>query len=154
MDGIADLISPAGFIPALAAATKERVLELLAERAAAIAGLDSGAVIDAVTARERLGTTGVGNGIAIPHARLSGLDRSIGILARLTPPVDFAACDDWPVDLVFLLLSPAAAEPGHLMMLARISRLLRDQSMCAALRRCRDAEEMARSALGSGRRIA
>jgi PTS system nitrogen regulatory IIA component len=84
--------------------------------------------------RERLGTTGVGNGIAIPHGKLSNLDRLYGLFARLERPVDFNAIDEKPVDLIFLLLAPETAGADHLKALARVSRLLRDASICEKLR--------------------
>jgi PTS system nitrogen regulatory IIA component len=90
--------------------------------------------------RERLGTTGVGNGIAIPHGKLAGLKQLFGMFARLEQPVDFDAIDEQPVDLIFLLLAPEAAGADHLKALARVSRLLRDRSVCEKLRGANQAD--------------
>ena len=84
--------------------------------------------------RERLGTTGVGNGIAIPHGKLANLDKLYGLFARLEKPIDFQSIDEQPVDLIFLLLAPESAGADHLKALARVSRLLRDQTVCEKLR--------------------
>ena len=92
------------------------------------------AIFDVILQRERLGSTGVGNGIAIPHGKLNNLPSIIGIFARLETPVDFEALDDQPVDLVFLLLAPEGAGADHLKALSRIARVLRDQDMVAKIR--------------------
>ena len=97
-------------------------------------GLHERAIFDTLLERERLGTTGVGLGIAIPHGKMADLDRLYGVFARLKNPVDFDAVDDQPVDLIFLLLAPESAGADHLKALARVSRLLRDQSVCEKLR--------------------
>ena len=91
-------------------------------------------IFDVLLERERLGTTGVGNGIAIPHGKLPGLSRLYGLFARLEHPVDFDSIDEQPVDLIFLLLAPEAAGADHLKALARVSRLLRDRTICEKLR--------------------
>jgi PTS system nitrogen regulatory IIA component len=90
--------------------------------------------------RERLGTTGVGNGIAIPHGKLPSLDRLYGLFARLERPIDFQSIDDQPVDLIFLLLAPESAGADHLKALARVSRLLRDKAVCEKLRGTEESE--------------
>src|SRR6187402_747909 len=131
---IEDLITPARVMPRLKATSKKHVLQELAKRAAELTGLHERAVFDVLLERERLGTTGVGNGIAIPHGKLSNLEHVYGVFARLERPVDFDAIDDQPVDLMFLLLAPEAAGADHLKALARVSRLLRDGSMCDKLR--------------------
>ena len=95
--------------------------------------MHAGEVTDGLVERERLGTTAVGGGIAIPHARLPGLERIVGAMARLTPAVPLDAPDELPVDLVFVLLSPADAGADHLKALARVSRALRDRSLVAKL---------------------
>jgi PTS system nitrogen regulatory IIA component len=131
---IADLITPESVLPALKAGTKKQVLHELARKAATITAQPERTICDVLTERERLGSTGVGLGIAIPHGKLEGLDRIVGVFARLDKPVDFDAIDDQPVDLVFLLLAPAGAGAEHLRALARVSRLLRDRAACAKLR--------------------
>jgi PTS system nitrogen regulatory IIA component len=131
---IADLLTPEGVVVPLRATSKKQVLTDLARRIAQIAGLRERVVFDVLLERERLGTTGVGRGIAIPHGKLPELTRIHGLFARLEPPVDFEAVDEQPVDLVFLLLAPEAAGADHLKALARVSRLLRDPRICDKLR--------------------
>ena len=99
-------------------------------------GLHERTIFGTLLERERLGTTGVGHGIAIPHGKLSGLDRVFGLFARLDTPVDFDAIDDMPVDLVFCLLAPEEAGADHLKALAKVSRSLRDRTFCEKLRGC------------------
>mgnify|MGYP001553542183 CR=1 FL=1 len=131
---IADLLSPEGVVPRLKATSKKQALQELAARCAKLAGLHERTVFDTLLERERLGTTGVGHGIAIPHGKLPGLPRLYGLFARLDQPVDFDAIDEVPVDLIFVLLAPESAGADHLKALARISRLLRDRSVCEKLR--------------------
>ena len=131
---ITDLITPDSVLPSLKAGTKKQVLHELARKAAALTGQNERTIGEVLTERERLGSTGVGLGIGIPHGKLPGLERIIGVFARLEKPVDFDAIDDQPVDLVFLLLAPAGAGAEHLRALALVSRLLRDRSTCAKLR--------------------
>jgi PTS system nitrogen regulatory IIA component len=131
---ISDLLIRDGVIPDLSAKSKKQVLQELADRAAAVTGLDAHAIFDVLLERERLGTTGVGGGIAIPHGKLSALDRLHGLFARLGDPVDFDAVDDQPVDLIFVLLAPDGAGGDHLKALARVSRLLRNKFICGKLR--------------------
>lgn len=131
---IIDLITPESVIAGLKASSKKQALQDLAEKASGITGQHERAIFDVLMERERLGTTGVGNGIAIPHGKLASLDRLHGVFARLEEPVDFQAIDDQPVDLVFLLLAPESAGADHLKALARVSRLLRDKDTCDKLR--------------------
>lgn len=131
---ISDLITPESVIPKLPATSKKQALQELAKRAADIAGLHERTIFDALIERERLGTTGVGNGIAIPHGKLPGLDRLYGLFARLERPIEFDSIDEQPVDLIFLLLAPECAGADHLKALARVSRLLRDRRTCEKLR--------------------
>lgn len=131
---IVDLITPQCVIARLRAANKKQVLQELAKRAAETTGLRERAIFDVLLERERLGTTGVGDGIAIPHGKLPELNRLHGLFARLDTPVDFDAVDDQPVDLIFLLLAPETAGADHLKALARVSRLLRDRATCEKLR--------------------
>ena len=131
---ISDLLAPEGVSADLKATSKKQALQELAKRAQEVTGLAERRIFDALLERERLGTTGVGMGIAIPHAKLHELDRLYGLFARLAQPSDFDAIDDAPVDLLFLLLAPESAGADHLKALARVSRLLRDKAMCAKLR--------------------
>ena len=107
-----------------------------------ITGLHERAIFDVLMEREKLGTTGVGNGIAIPHGKLANLDRLYGLFARLENPIDFQSIDEQPVDLIFLLLAPETAGADHLKALARVSRLLRDQVACEKLRGTDDGEAL------------
>ena len=136
---LSDFLTPDGVVGKLRAADKGRLLTDLAGRAAAVAGLNQADVLRALTAREELGSTGIGGGVAIPHARIAGIDRFFGLFARLERPVDFDAVDEQPVDLVFLLLAPAGADDRHLQALACVSRHLRDGDVVARLRRNEEA---------------
>lgn len=129
-----DLLTPHAILPAMKAASKKQALQELARKAADLTGQHERAIFDVLLERERLGTTGVGHGIAIPHGKLSGLTRVHGVFARLDKPIDFDAIDDQPVDLLFLLLAPEQSGADHLKALARVSRLLRDGAICAKLR--------------------
>ena len=131
---LSDLIEPAGVVANLRVTSKKQALQELAKRAAELTGQPERLVFDVLIERERLGTTGVGHGIGIPHGKLSNLDRLYGLFARLETPVDFDAIDDQPVDLICVLLAPEAAGADHLKALARVSRLLRDRSICDKLR--------------------
>ena len=131
---IADLITPRSVVAQLRATNKKQALQELAKRAAAMTGIPERTIYDVLIERERLGSTGIGRGIGIPHGRLPGLDTLCGIFARLDRPVPFDAIDDQPVDLIFLLLAPEGAGADHLKALARVSRLLRDRTVCEKLR--------------------
>lgn len=120
--------------PALNATSKKHLMQELAQRAADAYGLEPRTAFEALLDRERLGPTGMGRGVAIPHARLEKLDRIVGVFARLQKPVDFDAVDGEPVDLVFALFAPEDAGADHLRALARVSRCLRDQTVCAKVR--------------------
>jgi PTS system nitrogen regulatory IIA component len=136
---LSDLIEVSAVMPALKANSKKQLLQLLAEKAAAVTGLPEREVFDTILQRERLGSTGVGNGIAIPHGKLPGIPTIKGIFARLETPVDFESLDDQPVDLVFLLLAPEGAGADHLKALSRIARVLRDPDIVAKIRGTKDA---------------
>ena len=136
---LSDLIDTPAILPTLKANSKKQLLQLLAEPAAAITGIPEREVFDTILQRERLGSTGVGNGIAIPHGKLPGVKRITGVFARLESPVDFEALDDQPVDLIFLLLAPEGAGADHLKALSRIARVLRDGDTVAKVRGTRDA---------------
>jgi PTS system nitrogen regulatory IIA component len=145
MIDIADILSPEGVIVDLKACnSKRQVLKELAERAASLIEADSQQLLEALMERERLGTTGVGHGIAIPHARLDKLDRVVGLFARLDQPIDFEALDDQPSDLIFMLLAPNSADADSLKALARVSRVLRDRGLQQRLRQTHDAESVYR----------
>ncbi len=134
MHDLHDLVTPEAVASGVTAGSKKKLFALLADVAARAYGLDAAAVAAALAARERLGTTGFGGGIAIPHGRIEGLESVRGVMMRLDRPIDFGAVDDSPVDLVFMLLSPVQAGAEHLKALARVSRRLRDRSFTAKLR--------------------
>jgi PTS system nitrogen regulatory IIA component len=136
---LGDFISPDSVLPSLKAKTKKQLLQELASRAARLTGLPERGIFDVLLQRERLGSTGLGQGIAIPHGKIAGLKGIVGIFARLAEPIDFDAVDNEPVDIVFLLLAPEGAGADHLKALARISRLLREGSAVEKLRVSRDA---------------
>jgi PTS system nitrogen regulatory IIA component len=124
----------------ISAPTKRRALAVVAEIAARNLGLESGAVLEALAEREQAGSTGVGHGVAAPHARLEGLDRMRGVFMRLEQPVEFESVDDQPVDLIFALFAPKDAGSEHLRALARVSRLLRQADLREQLRQARTAD--------------
>jgi PTS system nitrogen regulatory IIA component len=136
---LTDLVAANAIIPALKVNSKKQAIQELAERAAQLTGQSERAIFDVLMQREKLGSTGVGNGIAIPHGKLAGVKRITGVFARLDTPVDFEALDDQPVDLVFLLLAPEGAGADHLKALSRIARVLRDAETVAKIRGTRDA---------------
>jgi PTS system nitrogen regulatory IIA component len=127
---LADLIEPNRVVFAARASNKQQLLQDLASRAATLLNLDAQMIFDALQAREELGSTGLGNGFALPHARIEGLDRLFGMFTRLNRPIHFDSVDGNPVDLIFLLLIPATAGSEHL---AAISRHLRDLQFAAKL---------------------
>jgi PTS system nitrogen regulatory IIA component len=136
---LSDLIDAKAIMPSLRANSKKQLLQHLAEKAAEMTGLPEREVFDTILQRERLGSTGVGNGIAIPHGKLAGVRKIVGLFARLEQPVEFEALDDQPVDLVFLLLAPEGAGADHLKALSRIARVLRDSDTVAKIRATPDA---------------
>lgn len=135
---LSDLLTPQGVIAHVKVSGKKQLLQDLSARASAICGVPERTIFDTLLERERLGTTGVGQGIAIPHGRLPGIDRIHGLFARLADPIEFDSIDDQPVDLVFLLLAPEGAGADHLKALARVSRLLRNPTTCEKLRKAGD----------------
>jgi nitrogen PTS system EIIA component len=139
---IADILSPQGVFLRLKAANKKKLLTELAACAGTVASLDEGKVFEALWEREKLSSTGVGHGVAIPHARLAKLERIIGLFVRLDDAIDFEAIDDAPVDLVFALLTPADAGADHLKALARVSRLMRSPAVCEKLRAANDRAQL------------
>lgn len=136
---LSDLVSTDGVVAMLKAGSKKQVLQELSQVAADLTGVAYREIFETLLQRERLGSTGVGQGIAIPHGKIAGLDRLHGVFARLETPIEFDSMDDQPVDLVFLLLAPELAGADHLKALARVSRLLRDPSVVAKLRASKEA---------------
>jgi PTS system nitrogen regulatory IIA component len=133
------ILTQEAVIPALRVNGKKQALQELSERAAAVAKLPAREIFDAILQRERLGPTGVGDGIAIPHGKLQRCERICGVFARLERPIDFEALDGLPVDLIFLLIAPETAGADHLKALAAIARVLRQPSVAQQLRGARDA---------------
>jgi PTS system nitrogen regulatory IIA component len=139
---LSDLLSVQGIVPSLKVASKKQAIQELSERAAALTGLPEREIFDTLLQRERLGSTGVGHGVAIPHGKLVRLDRLFGLFARLDQPIDFEALDEEPVDLVFVLLAPEGAGADHLKALARIARVLRDPATATKLRATTEANAL------------
>ncbi len=137
---VRDILQPEAVIAGLKVTSKKQALQELARHAATVTGVNERKIFETLLERERLGTTGVGNGIAIPHGKLSELTRLYGVFARIDRPIDFDSIDEQPVDLVFLLLAPEAAGADHLKALARVSRLLRDAATCEKLRGAKTAD--------------
>lgn len=129
-----DFLAPAAVVADLRASTKKQLLQQLCHRAAALTGIDERRLLDTVLERERLGSTGFGGGVAIPHGKVEGLSQVFGLFARLSAPIDYDALDRQPVDLVFLLLAPQGAGADHLKALAAVSRTFRDRAITAKLR--------------------
>ncbi len=139
---LTDVLTPEAVLPALKAASKKQALQDLAEQAAKLSGLPEREIFDALLQRERLGSTGIGNGIAIPHGKMGKLDRLFGVFARLEKPIDFESLDGEPVDLIFLLLAPEGAGADHLKALSRVARSLRDPAIAQKLRKTKDADAL------------
>ena len=139
---ISDLLAPEAVLASLKAQTKKQLLQELAARAHARTNLPEKQIFETLNERERLGTTGVGAGIAIPHGRMAGATSITGVFARLESAIDYEAVDGQPVDLVFMLLAPENAGADHLKALARVSRLLRDRATCEKLRGANNADAL------------
>ncbi len=137
---LADIIESRAVLPHAKAANKKQLLTELAQAMATITGLDNKVILDTLLRREKLGSTGLGQGIAIPHGRIKGIDRVHGLFARLPTPIPFDSVDGENVDLVFVLLAPEHAGADHLTALARISRLLREPQTVKKLRGTDSAE--------------
>ncbi len=137
---LTDFISPEAVIANLKATNKKQLLLELSERAAKLSGLSAREIFDALLHRERLGSTGIGEGIAIPHGKLTKVKSIFGLFARLERPIDFDSLDGAPVDLIFLLLAPEASGADHLKALACGARMLRDPGLVTALRATRNSE--------------
>jgi PTS system nitrogen regulatory IIA component len=129
-----DLLNTDAIVSSLKVSSKKQALQELSQVAARVTGLAARDIFETLLQRERLGSTGLGQGIAIPHGKMKDLNRLYGIFARLDAPIDFDAMDNQPVDIIFLLLAPESAGADHLKALARVSRLLRDSSIVAKLR--------------------
>ena len=136
---LTDLVTPNAIMPALKVNNKKQAIAELSAKAAALTGQSERDILEILLQREKLGSTGVGNGVAIPHGKLPKLAKLFGLFAHLDRPVDFEALDNQPVDLVFLLLAPEGAGADHLKALARVARLLRDPDVVHKLRDSRDA---------------
>ncbi len=139
---LVDLIRRDAILPALKVGTKKQALQELSERAAQQCDRPSREIFDALLQRERLGSTGIGNGIAIPHGKLANVERIFGVFARIEKPIDFESLDGDPVDLILLLVAPEGAGADHLKALARAARMLRSQTITTKLRATRDAASL------------
>ena len=139
---LTDLIAPNAVIPVLKVTSKKQAIQELASQAGQLTGHNERTIAEILLQREKLGSTGVGNGVAIPHGKLPKLGKLFGMFARLERPIDFEALDGQPVDLIFLLLAPESAGADHLKALARIARLLRDPDVGQRLRASQDAEAL------------
>jgi PTS system nitrogen regulatory IIA component len=151
MNDLSDLLAAEAILPRLLATSRRQALQQLTEALAKAAGIDARAAFDAVLIRERLSGTGMGEGVAIPHASVPGVTRPIGAFARLEPAQDFDALDGRPADLVFLLLSPPDRGADHLKAFARISRFMRRADMREKLRAARGVDELAALLAGPAR---
>lgn len=139
---LSDILSKGSVIACAKVGSKRQLLQLLADKAAAAAGADAHAIFETLMNREQLGSTGLGNGIAIPHGKLPGLSGVTAVFARLDQPIDFEAVDDQPVDLAVMLLAPAGSGADHLKALARVARLMRTDTVVEQLRKTRDAGKL------------
>ena len=139
---IADFLTPQTVLEGVKAQSKKKLIGDLSAQMAKVAGLDTNAVFETLWEREKLSSTGVGQGIAIPHGRMAKLDKIVGLFAHLDEAIDFEAIDEAPVDLVFVLLTPSDAGADHLKALARISRLLRNAAFCEKLRAASDSAQL------------
>lgn len=134
MANFTNLLRDNAIISPLQAESRQQVIRQMSDRLAELTGLDARDILEAVMERERLGSTGVGDGVAIPHARIPGLDKAVGAFARLETAIDFEAMDDRPCDLIFMLLAPENAGGDHLRALAHVSREFRQSDLRTALR--------------------
>ncbi|NBX73951.1 MAG: PTS IIA-like nitrogen-regulatory protein PtsN [Alphaproteobacteria bacterium] len=139
---LTEMLASSAIMLDVAADQKKNLLHIMATHAAELYQLTDHDVFDVLWEREKLGTTGVGHGIAIPHGKLDGVGRVRGLFARLKTPIDYEAIDEQPVDLVFALLAPRDAGADHLKALATISGLLRDQQVCQKLRAAKTVESV------------
>jgi PTS system nitrogen regulatory IIA component len=139
---LTDIIAPNAIIPALKVNNKKQAIQELSAQAAKLTGLNERAILEVLQQRERLGSTAVGSGVAIPHGKLAKLGRLFGLFARLEKPIEFEALDNQKVDLIFLLLAPEGAGADHLKALAKVARLLRDPEIARKLRESQDPDAL------------
>jgi len=139
---LSDILSTGSVVACAKVASKRQLLQLLADKIADKIGVEPHLIFDTLVAREKLGSTGLGNGIAIPHGKLEGLSGVTAVFARLEQPVDFDAVDDQPVDLAIMLLAPAGSGADHLKALARVARLMRTETIVEQLRATRDSSKL------------
>ncbi|UYQ72185.1 PTS IIA-like nitrogen regulatory protein PtsN [Pelagibacterium flavum] len=139
---LADILSQDSIIACAKVASKRQLLQLLADRASELVGIDSQVIFETLQNREQLGSTGLGNGIAIPHGKIKGLPSVTAVFARLAQPIDFDAVDDQPVDLVVMLLAPEGSGADHLKALSRVARLLRADGVVDRLRATKDGTKL------------
>jgi PTS system nitrogen regulatory IIA component len=139
---LADVLPRHAVLASLRPTGKKQLLLDIAERAAPAVGIEARAIFDALLQRERLGSTGIGNGVAIPHGKFDRLGRLTGFFVRLDRPIDFESVDGQPVDLLFVLLAPEDAGADHLKALSRVARVLRSQAVTSQLRATRDPEAL------------
>ncbi|MEK1890667.1 MAG: PTS sugar transporter subunit IIA [Phyllobacterium sp.] len=139
---LADFITADSVLADVDAASKLEVLQLMSARASELSGLAADAILGALQKRESLGSTGIGQGIAIPHTRIGGLAKPIGLLAKLKNPIDFESIDDMPIDVVFVLLTPDEEPNKHLGVLALFARKLRSPRVLDAIRAANDAPSL------------
>lgn len=139
---LADILAERGVLCCTTVKSKQQLFENLAERAAELTGFPAADILEAITSREELGSTGIGNGIAIPHGKLAGLKSVTALAARLDQPIDFDAMDDQPVDIVVMLLAPTGAGADHLKALSRVARLLRTEAVVDDLRQAASPKEL------------
>ncbi len=139
---LSEIMSVNSIVLSLKANNKRQLLQELAQKASELTGINDRTIFDTILERENLGSTGFGGGTALPHGRLSELDKVFGLFVRLNSPIDFDAIDNKPVDLVFLLLSPESNGADHLTALAQISRILKDEETCTKLRAASSKDEI------------
>lgn len=139
---LTDFVSPEAIFANVRATNKKQLLQELSQRAAKLSELDEREIFDALLHRERLGSTGIGEGVAIPHGKLAKVKSIFGIFARLERPIDFDSLDGAPVDLVFLLIAPEASGADHLKALACVARVLRDPALVSAVRATNDSDAL------------
>ncbi len=142
MSTLDGLIAAERVMVGLKAQCKREALAQIAEKAATEFGGDASQILDVLLEREKLGSTGIGNGVAIPHGKIPGIESMVGYVARLEQPVDFDALDNEPVDLIFALLAPDESDALHLKCLSKIARLLRDEETRQAMRGAKDTEAL------------
>ena len=139
---ITDFITADAVVPDFKASNKRQALQILGRKAADIAGLEQHLVMDVLMERERLGSTGVGAGVAIPHGKVANLNKLYGVFGKTDEAIEFDSIDEQPVDLIFLLLAPDIAGADHLKALSQISRVMSDSQMCGKLRKLNSRDDI------------